>query len=1020
MFSYEETEAKNQKSVTQNHLDKLPYNPLELPRELKTFYISATDQDVKEMFASIDVSNREQLFSHLPSDILMNEEEHVGNLGEALPYGDLVDHMEEVAAKNNIRPCFIGDGLKWGKVHPIVPFVCDIRGLTTAYTPYQPERSQGTLHTLWNYASGISMLTGFEAINASFYERSTALYEALNTALRIKRKTNKVIITEGLYPGDWEVLETLAKETTLELIKCPLDENGLTDEAKLTELIKDHGVESIAAVTISQINSLGKCENIHELTNIIHSHGLLTIGIIDPATLAGGGLTPPSQWGEKGADMIVGEGQNLGIGPNFGGPGLGIFGIRFNDQNKTAIRSTAGRFVGKAKDEDGKDCLVMVLSTREQHIRREKATSNICSNQSYLATIVGAALLAKGEEGLREANDIAHQRANQFAAFINEETSCEILYPQTPFFNEVAIKVPAKAKEVISLATQAGVHLGVDISERTQTDSILIYFNEAQSDADLDLLFSFFKKNFSDSTKSEEELATLPESFLRKTQVGLPKISIEELKKFYTTLGDMNVSPDDNIYPLGSCTMKYNPYINDWAANLTGFTDIHPQAPLEDAQGSLEVLYEIQEQFKAITGLPGVTTQPVAGAQGELVGIKMFQAYHRSKGNEAKKDIILIPASAHGTNPATATMAGYVTNTRAGQVSGIVTIGADSEGHINFDELKDLVALYNDRIAGIMITNPNTSGIFESKFREIADLIHSVDGLVYMDGANMNAIAGWLDLDRMGVDAVHNNLHKTWTIPHGGGGPGDAIVAVSEKLIDFLPGKQITKNSEGRYEVITPAKTMGSIHRHWGNFAHKVRAYTYIKALGAQGVKEMSAIAVLSSKYLYARLRDLFPTLPAGADQVPRMHEFILTISKETFEKIQAAGTPKAQAISKIGKLFLDFGLHAPTVSFPEPFGLMIEPTESFSKKELDEFVEVLVGIHRLLEENPEVLTTAPHFTPVRKVDEVGANKSLILSGAIKTLPDLPRNRIEPGQLKEMGTEKNLVEILKAHKERRA
>ncbi len=1017
MFSYEETEAKNQNSVTSEHLKRLPYNPMELARELKTFYISASDNDISDMLSAIGVEKREELFSHLPSDIMMDEAQHVGKLGEALPYGDLVDHVESLAQKNNTKPCFIGDGLKWAEVHPIVPFVCNIRGLTTAYTPYQPERSQGTLHTLWNYASGIAKLTGFEAINASLYERSTALFEALNTALRIKKKANKVIVTAGLYPGDWEVLKTLAKETNLEILKAPLNDSGLTDMDSLKSLIEKEGAENLAAITIQQINNLGKCECVHELTDFIHSQGLLTIGVIDPATLAAGGLTPPNQWGENGADMIVGEGQNLGIGPNFGGPGLGIFGIRFNDENKTAIRSTAGRFVGRAKDEDGKDCLVMVLSTREQHIRREKATSNICSNQSYLATIVGAALLAKGEEGLKKANLMARERASQFAHFINEQTSLNLLYPDTPFFNEVAVETNVKASELIEKARIFGLHIGVDISDRAGKPSVLIYFNEAQSEEDVAKLYQFFRENFQ-GEGTESDVADLPKEFLRQGEVGLPTFSFEELKSFYTKLGDMNVSPDDNIYPLGSCTMKYNPYINDYAAGLSGFTDIHPQAPLADAQGSLEVLYEIQEQFKAITGLPAVTTQPVAGAQGELVGIKMFQAYHRKKGNEAKKDIVLIPASAHGTNPATATMAGYITKGRGDSATGIVTIGADSEGHINFEELKECVATYGERISGIMITNPNTSGIFESKFKEIADLIHSVDGLVYMDGANMNAIAGWLDLDKMGVDAVHNNLHKTWTIPHGGGGPGDAIVAVSDKLVDFLPGKQIIKKADGTFDVETPKDSMGSIHRHWGNFAHKVRAYTYIKALGGHGVKEMAAVAVLSAKYLFARLRDLYPTLPAGADQVPRMHEFILTISKETFEKIQAAGTPKAQAIGKIGKLFLDFGLHAPTVSFPEPFGLMVEPTESFSKKELDDFVEVLVGIHKVLEETPEVLTTAPHFTPVRKVDEVGANKNLILSGDLSTLPELPKNIIEPGKLKEMGTNKVLAEILKAHQQR--
>ncbi|MCF8059786.1 MAG: aminomethyl-transferring glycine dehydrogenase subunit GcvPB [Bacteriovoracaceae bacterium] len=1007
-INYKQGELENINSLSPEILGRLPYNPKELPRELKTFYISADEMEIKEMLSSIGLEKREQLFSHLPEDIMMTK---ASSIGPRLPYGELAKHVEEIAAKNNIRPCFLGDGLKWSAVHEIVPFVCSIRGLTTAYTPYQPERSQGTLHTLWNYASTLSMLTGFEAINASLYDRSTALFEALNTALRIKRNTRKVIVSEGIYPGDIEVLNTLAQETDLEIIYIPLDEHGLVDEEKLMTAITD----DVAAVAIPQINSLGKLENIHTLSNLIQEKGALVIGIIDPQTLASGGLTPPNRWGKSGADMIVGEGQHLGIGPNFGGPGLGLFGIRFNETNRNAIRSTAGRFVGKAKDEEGKDCLVMVLSTREQHIRREKATSNICSNQSFLATIVGASLLAKGENGLKEANLKGHHQAQAFAQFINEETSLELYAPETPFFNEVAIKLPVSAATIIEKARVAGLHIGVDITERVNTSALLIYFNDAQTQSNFEELLTFLKAEFGSENAEENEIAAVPADFYREGIVGLPNFSLEELKTFYQKLGDMNVSPDDSIYPLGSCTMKYNPYINDYAAGLQGFTDLHPQAPLADAQGSLEVLYEIQEQFKSITGLPGVTTQPVAGAQGELVGIKMFQAYHRAKGNGDKKDIILIPSSAHGTNPATATMAGFETKGRGETASGIIPIQADSNGQIDFNQLKESVELYKDRIAGIMITNPNTSGIFEARFKEIADLIHSVDGLVYMDGANMNAVAGWVDLDAMGVDAVHNNLHKTWTIPHGGGGPGDAIVAVSSKLIDFMPGKQIIKKADGTFDAITPKHTIGSFHRHWGNFAHKVRAYTYIRALGDDGVREMAAIAVLSAKYLFARLRDLYPTLPTGADQVPRMHEFIITISKETFDRIQEAGTPRAQAIGKIGKLFLDFGLHAPTVSFPEPFGLMVEPTESFSKAELDDFVEVLVGIHQILKETPEVLKTAPHFTPVRKVDEVAANKYLNLSEPITKLFELQKNIIEPGILKEMSSKEVINKIKEAH-----
>ncbi len=314
-----------------------------------------------------------------------------------------------------------------------------------------------------------------------------------------------------------------------------------------------------------------------------------------------------------------------------------------------------------------------------------------------------------------------------------------------------------------------------------------------------------------------------------------------------------------------------------------------------------------------------------------------------------------------------------------------------------------------------MITNPNTAGIFETKFKEIADLIHAEGGLVYMDGANMNAIAGWVDLNKLGVDAVHNNLHKTWTIPHGGGGPGDAIVAVSEKLIDFLPGHQIIKK-DGLFQLEKSKKSIGEFHRHLGNFAHKVRAYTYIKALGYEGVKKMSAVAVLSARYLLKRLSQTYPTLPKQTNGVERMHEFIITLSPETFALVEKAGIPKANIIARIGKLFLDFGFHAPTVAFPEQYGLMIEPTESFTKKELDDFAGVVEKIHELITTNPEILISVPHFTPIDRVDEVLANKEITLSEKISdTLPEILNDRVHSGKLRQLNQTQIIQKIVEAH-----
>lgn len=999
---------------SESNFSHLPYNPKTLKRELTKYYISSTKSEQAEMLSAIKLKDLKDLYAHIPDNVKFDKAPFVT---EELGYNDLIAHVEAVAAKNKLKTCFIGDGLKNYKVQDIVPYVCDLRGLTTAYTPYQPERSQGTLNTLWIYSSTLSMLTGFEAINASFYDRSTTLFEAIQTATRIVKGSNTALVCESIYPDDIEVLRTHAKETNLKIVTIPTDkETGMTDVDVARKLALEIGA-NLACIAFPQINNYGNLEDVHALTDLCTELKIQSIAMIDPMLLATEGLIPPVEYGsqKQGANMFVGEGQHLAIGPNFGGPGLGIFGIRYNENNKTDIRNTAGRFIGRARDVDGKTCLCMVLSTREQHIRREKATSNICSNQSFIATAAGAAILARGENGMTESALIGRDYALQMAQVLTQFKGVNLAFPSTPFYNEFTLELPVKVSELQKKASAANIQLGVDISNRLKDgrNLLLLSFFDIHSDEELEKLENFFSDNF-EAEENDEFLPEIPETMTRTTKVGLPNFDTDELKTFYKRLSELNVSPDDNIYPLGSCTMKYNPYINDYAAGLKGFTDVHPQAPIEDAQGCLEILWNIQEMFKSITGLPAVTTQPVAGAQGELVGLKLFQGYHRNNGEADTRNILLIPRSAHGTNPASATMAGFETKTIDGVQYGIVTIEADNRGQINFEQLKTEIANYNKRIAGVMVTNPNTSGIFETQFKEMADLIHGVGGLVYMDGANMNAIAGWIDLDKMGVDAVHNNLHKTWTIPHGGGGPGDGIVAVSHRLLDFLPGIQVVKKGE-TYDVVKAPKSIGTFHRHYGNFAHKIRAYAYIKALGGQGVREMSGVAVLSARYLYEKLKPTFPSLPEGCEQEVRMHEFILTISKDTFARIETGGTPKAQAIAKIGKLFLDYGLHAPTVAFPEVYGLMIEPTESYSKAELDRFVDVVNAILEMINETPYVLRTAPHFTPVKKVDEVEANKTLSFAEELHNLPHLYTNVMDPLKLSKMSVTDINHEILKAH-----
>jgi glycine dehydrogenase len=580
-----------------------------------------------------------------------------------------------------------------------------------------------------------------------------------------------------------------------------------------------------------------------------------------------------------------------------------------------------------------------------------------------------------------------------------------LAFPNSASFHEVTFELSTPVADVLAKARESGILAGADVSSRVAGDRQLLKLSFSNREQAIAELVAVFTDIFGAACSAEPAaLAAVADQDTRQQAPGLPTYTAEEVIAYYQRLGDLNVSPDDGCYPLGSCTMKYNPKVNDWAAGLQGFTDVHPQAPVEDAQGCLYVLHEIQEWFKNITGLAAVTTQPLAGAQGELVGLKLFQAYHRDR--DEVRDVILIPSSAHGTNFATATMAGF-----AGKQGKIVYLDADIEGRVLNQHLDRCIEEYGNRIAGVMITNPNTSGIFETSFKQIAEKIHAIGGLVYMDGANMNAIAGWVDLGALGVDAVHNNLHKTWTIPHGGGGPGDAIVAVSERLIPYLPGYQIEFDGS-LYQPVRAPKSIGSFHRHWGNFAHKIRCYTYLLRLGREGVRRMSAVAVLSARYLQSRLTDDYALLPAGADSEPRMHEFILTLKEADFGLLDSVGLRKTDAAPRIGKLFLDFGFHAPTVAWPEPLGLMIEPTESYTKAELDRFVEAVQAIIKLAKEHPDVLNSAPHFTPIDRVEEVEANRDVCLSESLDTLPVINPARISTKELAKLSVPEIYAKIV--------
>ncbi|MGB0372048.1 MAG: aminomethyl-transferring glycine dehydrogenase subunit GcvPB [Opitutales bacterium] len=957
-------------------------------RESFTHYLGIDSEQRAQALEGLGLTDFSELMGIDPIELL-----DAGGIPVTLSETESRRELMRISEANSVKEHFIGDGLPVWKVQSVVNFILGLRRLGTAYTPYQPERSQGTLQTQWIYQCLMAQITGFEAVNASLYDEATAIFEGICCATRLKRKKNKVLIASAIFPGSIEVIKTMAQDTDLECIWVPaVAETGLID----FEFLKSVDTAGAAALVYPQTNTFGCLEDVNALTDWAHEKDLLAIGIIDPMLLATKALKPPTEWGETGADIIVGEAQHTAIGPNFGGPGLGLFGVRLNAKNKNHIRQTPGRFVGEGKDFLGRDCHVMVLSTREQHIRRDKATSNICSNQAFLATIAGAAMLQRGESGWAEAVQEAYMKARGVAARLQTLEGVDLAYPESAFFNSVTVKFPTEKLEALKASSE--ILFGVDVTERIPgAESGVSYFKMSFSDIHdahacnrLIALFEGVFEREAEQTRAEG-VCDVPEALWRSAPVGLPDLSLEEIKEYYHKLDTLNIAPEDTCYPLGSCTMKYNPYLNEWAAGLPGFTDLHPQVPLADAQGALEIIYETQNWFKAITGLAGITTQPVAGAQGELVGLKLFQAYHNDT-SETERDIVIIPKSAHGTNFATAIVAGYPDKKLKERPSGIVLLNADATGRIDMAQLGEILEKWGQHVAGIMVTNPNTGGVLENNFREMAEQIHAVGGLVYMDGANMNAVAGWLNLGALGVDAVHNNTHKTWSIPHGGGGPGDAFVGVSEKLLPYLPGHQIEKNEVGVYEAVKAEKSIGSIHRHWGNFAHKVRAFAYLLRLGREGVPAMSATAVLAARYLRSKLADTFPMLPEGADSVPRMHEFIITLPEDDFLMLEEAGIARGPAIVGFGKLLLDFGYHAPTVAFPEVLGLMFEPTESYTLAELDRLADAILAVRELYLQDPRLLAESPWLMPIKRVDEVAANRNVVVSRSLSDgLPNVPQ-----------------------------
>ena len=916
-------------------------------------YIANTPEDVRVMLGAIGLESLDQLFDMIPPEYRLKRPlaipEALGEMELTAQVGSLIGRN----AGGDLRPCFLGAG----SYDHFIPAVVDnlaARGeFYTAYTPYQAEASQGTLQATFEYQTLLTQLTGMDVANASLYDGGSAVAEAMLMALGVTRRQGRLVFAGSVHPEYRQVVATYAANLAPELVTVP-PRGGRMDVEALAAAI----TEDTAAVVVQQPNFFGQLEDVAALVDAAHQKGAVAILSVDPISL--GLLRRP---GSYGADIVVAEGQSLGNPMAFGGPYLGMMACR-----EEYVRKMPGRIVGQTTDRNGKRCWVLTLQTREQHIRREKATSNICTNQGLLALRASIYLAAVGPTGLRQAAELSTRKAHYAAEQLAGVSGLSVAF-DGPFFKEFVIRSKQDPVHVLAEVGRLGFHGGIALGRwyPELADCILVAVTEKRTKDEIDGLADAYERQPLDQVRSSDQVETAAESSIgrspctsstrppcssspavrgRATAIlpkldvperpldelspaahraaappPLPELSELDIVRHYTNLSTLNMSIDANFYPLGSCTMKYNPKRNERLAAMPGLGAQHPYQDESTLQGLLAILYELQEFLAEIAGLHAVSLQPAAGAQGELAALLVAAAYFRDRGEKRTK--VLIPDSAHGTNPASAHLAGFEA----------VTIRSDTRGLVDLDDFRSKL---DDQTAVFMITNPNTVGLFDPQVGAIARLLHERGALLYLDGANMNAILGAVRPGDMGVDLMHYNPHKTFSGPHGGGGPGAGPIAVRDRLAPYLPAPIVARNDDGSYRLdFDYPKSIGRVRAFFGNTGVLFRAYCYIRSQGPDGLKAVSEHAVLNANYLMSLVRDVYP-VPFGERC---MHEFVSS----------ARGLAREKGIRAmdVAKRLLDHNVHAPTVYFPliVPEALMIEPTETEGRETLEAFANVLLAI---------------------------------------------------------------------------
>lgn len=889
-------------------------------------HIGPREQDVPEMLQTIGVESIEQLiYETIPDDILIGKDLKLPAAMSEQEYGA---HIHELASLNKVYKSFIGLGYHPTLLPPVIQRnILENPGWYTAYTPYQAEIAQGRLEALLNFQTLVADLTQMELANASLLDEATAAAEAmamlfaLRSREQVKNQAVKFFVSEEVLPQTWSVLQTRSVPLGIELV-----EGNHQDF--------DFSSEFFGAL----LQYPGKSGQIYDYTDFIakaKENQIKTAVAADILSLVL--LKAP---GEMGADVVVGTTQRLGIPMGYGGPHAAYFATL--EEYK---RHIPGRIIGVTKDNSGNQALRMALQTREQHIKRDKATSNICTAQVLLAVMAGMYGVYHGPKGLRHIAQRIHQQAVTLGQALEK-----LGYTQRNSYFFDTIRVSADAKKIKRLAEKLKYNFYYP-----DADTVSISVNEITTEQDINEIVTLFAVAASKSDFTIQNLTTtshIPESLVRTTEFLKVEVfnsyhSETEMMRYIKKLERKDLALNHSMIALGSCTMKLNAAAQMLPLSLPNWGNIHPFAPINQAEGYTTMLKNLENYLAEITGFAATSLQPNSGAQGEFAGLMVIRAYHESRG-EGHRNICLIPSSAHGTNPASAVMAGMK----------VVVTKATEEGNIDVEDLEAKAIQYKDQLSCVMITYPSTHGVYESAIRKITKIIHDNGGQVYMDGANMNAQVGLTNPGKIGADVCHLNLHKTFAIPHGGGGPGVGPICVAAHLKPFLPTNPLVE--VGGDQAITAISAAP-----FGSALVCLISYGYIRLLGPDGVKKATEYAILNANYIKARLEGHYKILYSG-ERGRAAHELIADC--RDFKK-------NGIEVSDIAKRLMDYGFHAPTVSFPVAGTLMIEPTESESKAELDRFCDALIAIRAEIEsatsDQPNnVLKNAPHTLELVTADE--------------------------------------------------